>query len=225
MSRWFCAIALLLMIGGSVRAWDHGKATELAQAARPAGQPSKTQRDTIRQPLVSVEQERVVERFVREHQRELAALLTHLKTHRNNEYQRATRDLLRTIERIEPYRQRDPERYELELKLWQTQTRAQLLAARITMTDEDQLRQQLRDTLNEQQDLRLTLLRRERDRVAERLQKLTEQVDRLEHDRDQAIDRQLAALLAETREGASTTAEKKSKPQAPPKKNSDQEND
>jgi hypothetical protein len=216
MTRTILAMSILLLMGANgLMALDLGKPVTVAQAD-PAARSDETAKK--RAAPVTSEQEIIVEQFVREHHRELAALLIHLKQHRNNEYQRAVRDLHRTYERLEPYRTRDPERFELELKLWQAQSRSQLLAARITMSEEVQLRDQLREALEEQQQLRLTLLRRERERLSDRVGKLDEQIARLEKDRQQTVDRQLAALLAGTREGASQQKNTKSGNNGPQRK-------
>jgi hypothetical protein len=66
----------------------------------------------------------------------------------------------------------------------------------------------LRTTLNEEYDLRLQLLERDRDRVSDRMKHLTEQVDKLRQRREEEIEKQLKQLTAATR-----GSEVKGKPQ------------
>jgi hypothetical protein len=144
---------------------------------------------------ITAEQEQLVHDFVRVNHPELENLLTYLQTNRPQEYKRAIRELHRNIARIESWRDKDAERYALELQLWQCQSRSQLLAARLTMLDEKQREEELRQLLRKQLSLRLELLQRERARVAERLTKLDEQIAELQATPEQLVEKQLQGLL------------------------------
>jgi hypothetical protein len=136
----------------------------------------------------------VVLEFVREHQPELAELLTHLKEGRPKEYHKAIRDLSRARDRLFQMRKNNAARYDIELSLWKIETRVQLLAARLQMSESKELREQLRAALGEQIDARISLLKLERDQVQERLNKANAQLKKLDSERSQLIDRQLQVL-------------------------------
>lgn len=145
-------------------------------------------------PGITPEREAAVMTFVKQHHPELAELLIHLKENAPREYDRAVRDLLRTSERLAQIQEKDSPSYDLELKLWQARSRAQLFAARLQMSDNEELRQQLRATLQEEYDLRLQQLLRDRDRAEERRKMLADQIDKRQRKRDEEIERQFRQL-------------------------------
>ena len=148
-----------------------------------------------RMPGVTPGREAAAMTFVKQHHPELAELLIYLKGSNRKEYQLAVRDLFRASERLAQIQERDAERYELELALWKMGSRIQLLSARLQMSQDEELVEQLRAALNEQIDLRLTILQRDRDRQSERLTKLDEQLERIASRRQQAVERELKKLI------------------------------
>jgi hypothetical protein len=132
--------------------------------------------------------------FVREHHPELRELLSQLKASRPREYEKAVRDLSRVRDRLFAMSKTNDERYAVELANWKTETRIQLLAAKLHMGENAELLQQLRQALSEQVDLRRQLLQFDRAAAEERLQRLDAQIQRLDQDRSQAIERQLQIL-------------------------------
>lgn len=139
---------------------------------------------------------------MQQHHPELAALLVYLKDNRPSEYQKAVRELFRISERLATTQERDFERYQLELELWKSQSRSQLLAARLKMGNNPALREQLRASLGEQHDLQKAILQRDRDRLAERMEKLDEQIERLGSNRQQQIEKQMLLLTQDLKSGA-----------------------
>ncbi|MFO0902098.1 MAG: hypothetical protein U0939_03810 [Pirellulales bacterium] len=156
---------------------------------------------------VTPEREAAVQKFVQQHHPELSGLLESLKGSNEKEYHRAVRDLYRVTERLAQYYGRDDERYNLELKLWQTQSRLDLLAARLKMSESDELRHQVRQSLEEVYGLRQSLLRLERDRAAERVKKLDAQIQTLDASRDEFLERQLQTLASKSGKKASLAKE------------------
>jgi hypothetical protein len=159
--------------------------------------PSKEEKEAAlnraRQVTITPEREAAVISFVERNHPELAGLLAHLKTNQPKEYDRALRDLFRVTERLALILERDERQYELEIQVWKAQSRAQLLVARLKMTDPDsadrnELKKQLREVLAEQLQARLGVLRLERERVAGRLEKLDEEIRRMESDSEKVID-------------------------------------
>jgi hypothetical protein len=203
---------VLLLVGFALPAWadtpasSAGSPREIAQRgnarARPpaksAGKtPANAPAKATREARVDKALEARVSAFVQEHHRELFELLIYLKEALPREYERAVRDLDRTQQRLASLRHRDVERYELELQLWQAESRAQLLAARIQMKlgESQPLQDQLRAALGSAHDVRLQLLTRDRERLTERLRKLDQQLEKLQSNRDGSIDRQFDALV------------------------------
>jgi hypothetical protein len=144
----------------------------------------------------TAEREAAALTFVRQYHPELASLLTVLKTKEKEEYHRAVRDLFRASERLALYREKFPERYDLELKAWQVKSRIQLLATRLKLTPEDtNLAHQLKSALIEQNQIRVEMLRQDREHQALRLKRLDEQIEKLQEHRELNAQRQLEALL------------------------------
>ncbi|GIW93830.1 MAG: hypothetical protein KatS3mg110_1871 [Pirellulaceae bacterium] len=158
-------------------------------------EPTKNNEPTQPRIEITEQQQQIVQDFVRANHPELDLLLAYLKEHQPQEYKRAIRDLYRNVSRIESWRDRDPERYQLELRLWQLESKSQLVAARLTMLDEQQRQDELRELLRQQMALRIELLQRERERVAERLAKLDQQISELQANQEQLVARQLQTLL------------------------------
>jgi len=158
----------------------------------------KSERHKGPAPALTPDREATAMAFVREHHPEVAELLERLKANRPVQYRRAALQLLRSSERISQLKDRDPQRYELELKLWKTTSRIQLLMARATMRGGEsvgsELDAELKNILTEQQDTRIALRKLERDRAAKRLAEVEKDVARAIAERDGAIEKQLASL-------------------------------
>jgi hypothetical protein len=156
----------------------------------------KTKKQPKPLPGFTPEREAAAIEFVRRHHPELATLLAHLKKADAAEYRRAIRALFRASERLARIQERDPERYERELKAWTLKSRIQLLVARIRMAPQDEKsRRELKRALLEQFDLRSTQLVEERKRLLDRLKRLEAQIKSMQKDRDLQVQRQFELLL------------------------------
>lgn len=157
---------------------------------------AKTGSDAQAKDRISVtpEREAAVMTFVKRNHAELSELLAHLKANQPKEYDRAIRELYRASERLTQIQDRDKTQYDLELRLWKTQSRIQLLTARIQMGESEDLRRELRELLSELVDNRAALLKHDREKAANRLAKIDEDLQRLENDREKIIQRQLQSL-------------------------------
>jgi hypothetical protein len=182
-------------------------ATRPAKNSKPANSGKKDAKS--RRPLtITPEREAAVLTFVQRNHDELADLLGYLKTSQPEEYERAVKEIFRTTERLEAIRERDPVQYELEIAAWTAQSQVQLLAAKLKMNSSDELLKQLRDALRIQNDAKLTLLKHDRQKVADRLTKIDSDIARFGDDRDSVIDRQLKLLVRTAGEGRPKTAAK-----------------
>ncbi len=174
---------------------------------------------------LTLERESAAIKFVAEHHPELAELLAALKPTSPAQYAQAMHDLSRASERIELARSRDPRRFELELQLWKTQSRRDLVAVRLRMTRTAELEVQLRQLIQEHLDTQQALLRLERERVAERLRKIDEQLTR--ENRVEMVEQQFQQLVSRPRIGPKAASKSppknlpknlpKSTPKNPPK--------
>ena len=135
--------------------------------------------------------------FVGKNHVELSPLLKTLKQHKPQQYARALRDLSRVEQRLSGIRERDPERYSLELKIWQAKSRAEVVAAKLAVSDSDQLRKQLEKLVAQNLKFRVQLLRRDRRKQQDRLKNLNAQIEQFSS--TEAIDRQVKILTQKVR--------------------------
>lgn len=183
---------LLLPFAGTVHGQENaGKADKAAPTDEVVGK--TVLKNKVDLPFTA-EREAAVMAFVQQNHAELKELLTYLRDNRRKDYERAIRDLARESERIGQFRDRDAKQYDLEVKAWTIKSRIQLLTAQMVMGDKDEIRSQLKSLLNEQLDVRLALIKRERERVQERLDKMESEIIRLENDRQKILDNQLHLL-------------------------------
>ncbi|PQO36488.1 hypothetical protein [Blastopirellula marina] len=133
--------------------------------------------------------------LVRTHHPELSTLLRPLKRLRPRQYEAAIRELSRVSERLTQIQQRQPERYEIELALWKSKSRIQLLTAQLQMTpDDDKLREKLRSTIAEQIVSQRQLYEFEKARLAQRIEFLDAQLEKMDGDVETLVDQRLKAV-------------------------------
>ena len=137
--------------------------------------------------------------FVRLHHAELRDLLDRLKKHNPGEFDKAVRQIAQTSERLERLREREPERHRVELELWKVDSRVRLLVARLTMTNDQALVDEIKDLLAERVELRLHLLRLERERLAARVEKLDETITELDENHEAAVQKEFDRLTRSLR--------------------------
>jgi hypothetical protein len=167
------------------------------------------------------EREAAVMTFVKLNHPDLEMLLTHLKQSEPKEYEKAVRDLTRVIDRLAASKDRDADMYELELRSWKAQSRLQLLSARQAMGGSDDLRDEMREVIREQGEVRAEMLKREKQRIQERLNKIDSELGRLEKNPDRWVEQQLKAIAGAPPESnkQDETKPNKSKPNKSAKKN------
>jgi hypothetical protein len=136
-----------------------------------ADEPSKPQ---------AASREKVARRFAAEHHPELARLLGELAKQDRKQYDAAITDIHRAIDRMEKYREKQPERYETTLEDWKLSSRIRLAVARMSLTKDPELEAQLRELVEARQQLRLKPLRTEAERIESRLEKIRTTI--AEHD-------------------------------------------
>lgn len=162
---------------------------------------------------VTAQQEAEVMQFLRQHHTELAELLGHLQLSRPADYTRAVRDIWHARERLRQFEKGGGERYEMELQSWVIQSKIQLLVARLAMGESEALRDELRRLLADQFDLKLRWSQAERDRTADRLRKLDEQLQRMAEHREDILEKEFLSL---TKSSERLKARRKDLPAAKP---------
>lgn len=193
MLRRLAFLVLLLAPLGQLAAQD----TSANDAKRGAG-------DSKPPMAITPERESAVMTFVERNHPALKDLLGSLKTSRPKEYERAIRDLYQTSERLANLKERDPRLFELELKNWTLRSQIQLLAAQMAMSSSDDIRSKLRELLSAQLDVRAEILRLDRERAQERLQKVEADIAKVEADREKHIERQLDLLMKSAAQASKT---------------------
>ena len=145
--------------------------------------------------IITPERQAAALKFAELHHPELYQLVNGLKRARRAEYHKAVRQLYNDSERLARLKERLPSRYELALSEWQLDSRLRLLVARMTMSAGDpELEGQLRELLKKRLDVRMELLKLDRERQAARLEKLEEQIEEIEFDEEAAIEKDLLRI-------------------------------
>ncbi|HEV7224944.1 MAG TPA: hypothetical protein VGN42_19730 [Pirellulales bacterium] len=135
------------------------------------------------------------------HHPELYGLLQQLKSDNPKQYQQAILDLYRASRRLSDRKEKDPVRYELELKAWKLDSQARLLAAKLTMEANPELEDQLKAALLEREDVRVGLLELDRTRVAGRLEQLDRELDKRRGRRDDDAQKAFEQLMRRSGKG------------------------
>lgn len=180
-----------------------------------ADKASRRTADSAKPPLtITADEEAAAVAFVKQHHKDLFELLIHLKEGMPQEYERAIRDLSRASDRLAQFEKRDSGRYQLELQLWQAESRRQLLTARLQMGYDESLLSELREVLKEEQNLELAVLRHERERLAGRIAKIDEQIAMEENHAEASIERKFTALAKAAKNSERNASSKNRKPPA-----------
>jgi hypothetical protein len=165
---------------------------------------------------LSAEREAAALAFAREHHAELAALSEKLRRDNRRDYDRAIRELSQASERLTRLKKQSAEQYELSLAAWKLDSRTQLLAARMTVSQTPALEAELKQLLDERADIRLKEFKSERARLQDRLTKLNASIQALESDKNAVVDKDLLrikrSVAARSRRPAQRPANKSSQP-------------
>jgi hypothetical protein len=166
-------------------------------APAAADKSNKSALDKRTQAGLTAAREAAAMAFVKQHHPDLVELLLYLKENQPAAYEQAAMDLFRASERLAQQKEINFDRYELDLALWKVESRIELVAARLKMAGPDSpegetLAAQLKKLLEERHDLRAERLVQERERIAERAEKIDRQLETMAANRTQAIERELS---------------------------------
>lgn len=138
--------------------------------------------------------------FAKKHHPELEKLLRQLRGMDQKEYAKALRELYRVSERLSALESRAPHFYQVQLDLWKANSSATLLAARLQLNPgNEDLRQEFRAALERKLETQKRVNEEELARARERVERLEQNLERLERDGPQMIERQLRQLAPKNR--------------------------
>ncbi len=181
--RGFCGLTALLVLGSTCLGDE--------QASAPSQSASRT--DDADQRLRASEKAALA--FAEDHHPELAGLLRQLKENADEEYRKAISEIDRNRERLERFKERQPEKHAAALREWQLSSRIKLTLARMTLSKDPTLEAELRAMVRERAELRLQPLRAEQVRLTARLEKISTMLDEYDRDPAAAVEKEVTALL------------------------------
>lgn len=147
---------------------------------------------TLADETMTKQQEQSALKFARRHHPELAELLKQLDRDMTSEYDKAIRQIHVVNERLERIKDRSLEDYNLQLNLWKVDSRIRLLAARMTMSSDEQLQVEMEKLLTQRFSLKEQQLQRDKVRTTTRLEKIDSQLENLHNNREELLKRELA---------------------------------
>jgi hypothetical protein len=165
--------------------------------------------------MLAAEREAGAMAFAQEHHPELAALIDKLRHDNRREYERALRELSQARERLMRLKKQSAEQYGLALAAWKLDSRAQLLAARMTVSLTPGLKAELRQLLSERAVIRLKEYQSERARLQDRLTKLNTWIDALEADKNAVVEKDLQRVMKSVARSRRPTNRPANKPSQP----------
>ena len=194
-----------------------------ANAAKPdvaksnAAKPTAAKTNIPKPPApLSAEREAAALAFAREQHPELAALIDKLRHDNRRDYDRAIRQLSVDCERLTRLKKQSAEQYQLSLAAWKLDSRAQLVAARMTISQTPALEAELKQILSERADIRLKEYQAERARLEKRLNFLNTSIQALETDKNAVVEKDLLrikrSVAARSRRPPQKPANKPSQP-------------
>lgn len=169
---------------------------------------SKSVADTGKKPTpqtpISVDRELESKAIglVRSHLPELNNVLDRLRADQPRQYDRAIRDLAKSVRKLELAKNRDEQLYELELELLKAQNHVNLLTAKLKVRDSQSDRTQLRDAAARLQQAQVARIQYDVELYRQRLERAKQQLDaageRLEakqSDAEQQLEKTYLGLL------------------------------
>lgn len=150
--------------------------SDQASVAGAADSVSKSSPKSASRTELSAEDRAAALRFVAEHHPELARLLMQLKNSRSVEFERAVRELVQQTQAIQRLQDKNPARYETQLKAWKLDSQIRVLMARWARTADAGLEQEIRGLIAERQRMKFSQLSADRQKLEEQLKRLDEQL-------------------------------------------------
>lgn len=140
---------------------------------------------------ISAETEQSILDFAKREEPQLFELLRFLKQKQPTSYRQALRETGQTQQRLETLRERDKELHELETQLWRTRSKLSLLAAQMSVKENDELDKQLEALVRELDQQEIAKIQLMRERTAKQLEKWDSQLKERTSPDSTSIDKSL----------------------------------
>jgi hypothetical protein len=187
----FLASAGLFVVQTEGRADDSAAKTPSPKPVA-TNSPAKTAR--VKPSPLSADREAEALAFAREHHPELATLIEKLRKDNRRQFDQALRQLSLDRDRLVRLKKQSPPQYDLALAAWKLDSRAHLLAARMTLSQDPALEAELKQVLVDRVDVRLKQLHLEKDRLQDRLTTVTKSIQKMETDKTAVADADLQRI-------------------------------
>lgn len=147
-------------------------------------------------PEFTREREQTALAFVAQHHPDLSGVLQMLEQANRPQYEQAIREIVDTCQRFTLLKAKDEVLYGLLLEGWKTQSRAEVLAARLAIgeAEDPALEAELRELIARKIDLERKAVAHNRERTQKMLEGLDKQLEWYKENRTSLIERRLKAL-------------------------------
>lgn len=210
MRNFFISLAILVSLALPLAARGENTNARDSKPSAPKSAPAQAAKTSkVKElPAFTPEREAAAMTFVRMYHAELADLLDQLKLQNKSEYERAIRELFRQSERLAQAQERNPQRYDLELRAWKLNSRIQVLVARMVMSRDLAIESQLREALFEQIELRKETVEFDRKRMGTRMAELDAELAEIDRNRQRQVDEKMNRFLHTVKKPGSKTETK-----------------
>src|SRR5262249_48360253 len=136
------------------------------------------------------------------HLPELLPLLDQLKKNSVVQYQREIREIFQVTEMLADLREDDPKRYELELKIWKAENRANTLVAQLSIPEADvrkKVETQLQDLAKELVELDMQVLELRAEQLDKELGEVKDELAKMRDNTEKQIKDRYEGLLDRAR--------------------------
>jgi hypothetical protein len=148
-------------------------------------------------PRFTEEREAAAQYFVKKHLPELLPLLDRLKKDNSTEYQRQISEIFQATEILAEMRD-DAPRHDLELRIWITENRAQVLIARLSTPDAEErkrIQAQLQELARQLVSLDMDFLELKVEQLDRELGEAKDELNRIRDHRDKHVKERYEGLL------------------------------
>ena len=152
-------------------------------------------------PRFTEEREAAALFFVKKHAVELLPLLDKLKKDNLKQYQLEIREVFQVTELLAELMD-EPRRYELELKIWKTESKAHVLVAKLSTPSEEERKKieaSLQDLARELVDLDIQVLECKADQLDKELGAVKDELARARDSTEKSIKTRYEGLLEQAR--------------------------
>jgi hypothetical protein len=182
-----------------VRTWAAAFLAVLLAGRCLARAPADAPADNL--PRFTEEREAAALFFVKKHLPELLPLLEQLKKTSAAQYEREVREIFQVTELLADLRD-DPQRYELELKIWVTENKANALVAKLSTPSEEERQKiegQLQELAKQLVALDVEVLELKADQLDKELGEVKDELAKIRENRDKQIKERYEDLLHKVR--------------------------